>query len=44
MTNTTTDPSPSRTPLIVIAWLWVLLPFAWGVWELLIKIVPLFSG
>ena len=44
MTNKTTDPSLSRTPLIVIAWLWVLLPFAWGVWELLIKVVPLFSG
>ena len=36
--------SPGRAGLIVIAWLWVLIPFAWGIWELLIKIVPLFAG
>lgn len=36
--------SPGRTVLTVIAWLWVLIPFLWGVWQLLIKVVPLFSG
>lgn len=29
---------------MVVTWLWVLLPFLYGVWQLLIKVVPLFSG
>ncbi|WP_169736797.1 MFS transporter small subunit [Pseudonocardia spinosispora] len=33
----------SDTVVGVIAWLWVLIPFLWGVWQLLIKVVPLFS-
>jgi hypothetical protein len=37
-------PSSGRTVLTVIAWLWVLVPFLYGVWQLLIKVVPLFSG
>lgn len=36
-------PSTGRTVLTVIAWLWVLVPFLYGVWQLLIKVVPLFS-
>ena len=33
-----------RTVLMVVAWLWVLVPFVYGVWQLLVKIVPLFGG
>jgi len=35
---------PNRTALIVFAWLWVGLPFAYGVWQLLTKVVQLFTG
>ena len=49
MTDTSEDtargtvPSSGRVVLTVIAWLWVLVPFLYGVWQLLIKVVPLFS-
>jgi len=44
MSDTTpTELSPARLALTVIAWLWVLVPFLYGVWQLLIKVVPLFS-
>jgi hypothetical protein len=33
-----------RTPLMVLAWAWVGLPFAYGVYELLLKLGQLFSG
>ncbi|WP_156935463.1 MFS transporter small subunit [Pseudonocardia spinosispora] len=36
--------TPARLVLTVIAWLWVLVPFAYGIWQLLIKVVPLFGG
>jgi hypothetical protein len=36
--------TPSRTPLMILAWLWVGLPFAYGVYELLLKLSQLFSG
>jgi len=36
--------SPARTVITAVAWLWVLVPFLYGVWQLLIKVVPLFSG
>jgi len=42
--TTSTGLSPARLVLTVIAWLWVLVPFLYGVWQLLIKVVPLFSG
>lgn len=29
--------------LIAVAWLWVALPFGYGVWQLLTKITQLFS-
>ncbi|HTF50328.1 MAG TPA: hypothetical protein VK735_23055 [Pseudonocardia sp.] len=35
--------SPVRLVVTAIAWLWVLVPFLYGVWQLLIKVVPLFS-
>ena len=34
---------PSRTPLLILAWLWVVLPFAYGVYELIRKVTQLFS-
>jgi hypothetical protein len=42
----TTGPaqSPARAVITAVAWLWVLVPFLYGVWQLLIKVVPLFSG
>ncbi|OAP20177.1 MULTISPECIES: hypothetical protein [Amycolatopsis] len=36
--------SGGRTLLLVIAWLWVLAPFAYGVVELIQKVVGLFGG
>lgn len=44
MTEPTSTSSPQTTAVMVVAWLWVLLPFLYGVWQLLIKVVPLFSG
>jgi hypothetical protein len=37
------SPAPQRVPLLVIAWLWVLAPFAYGVYELIRKVTQLFS-
>jgi hypothetical protein len=42
--TTSTEVAPGRLVLTVIAWLWVLIPFLYGVWQLLIKVVPLFSS
>ncbi|WP_425484834.1 MFS transporter small subunit [Amycolatopsis anabasis] len=33
-----------RTWLMVLAWLWVGLPFAYGVYELVRKVTQLFGG
>ena len=33
-----------RTPLMILAWAWVGVPFIYGVYELLLKLGPLFSG
>ena len=30
--------------LTVVAWLWVIVPFLYGVWRLLIQVVQLFAG
>lgn len=32
-----------RTPLMVLAWAWVALPFAFGVYELVLKLTQLFD-
>ncbi|HET6286556.1 MAG TPA: hypothetical protein VFG15_07365 [Amycolatopsis sp.] len=37
-------PERRRTGLMVLAWLWVALPFAYGVYELFRKVVQLFGG
>jgi hypothetical protein len=34
----------SRTPLLILAWAWVGLPFAYGVYELFQKLTQLFGG
>ncbi|MGQ0483632.1 MAG: MFS transporter small subunit [Pseudonocardia sp.] len=34
----------NRSVLIALAWLWVAVPFAYGVWQLMIKVAQLFSG
>jgi hypothetical protein len=36
--------SSAHQAIAVIAWLWVLIPFIWGVWQLIIKVIPLFSS
>jgi hypothetical protein len=33
-----------RTLLMVVAWLWVGVPFAYGLWQLLIKLPALFGN
>ena len=40
-----TEPSvkTNRMPLIVLAWAWVVLPFAYGVYQLFLKLVQLFG-
>jgi hypothetical protein len=32
-----------RTSLLLVAWLWVALPFSYGVYELIRKVAQLFS-
>jgi hypothetical protein len=49
MASTTPETTPETTPparlaLTVLAWLWVIVPFLYGVWQLLIKVVQLFAG
>ena len=34
---------PSRTALLIFAWAWVVLPFGYGVYELIRKVTQLFS-
>ena len=35
---------PRRLALTVFAWLWVAVPFGYGVWQLLVKVVQLFAS
>jgi len=34
----------NRTPLMVVAWAWVTVPFAYGLYELVHKVTQLFTG
>ena len=34
---------PNRVPLLVLTWAWVVLPFAYGVYQLFLKLVQLFG-
>ncbi len=31
-------------PLMILAWAWVVLPFGYGVYQLLLKLTQLFAG
>jgi hypothetical protein len=47
-TTTEMNPTPSHTPtrehlLLVISWLWVGIPLAWGVYSTLMKSLVLFQ-
>jgi hypothetical protein len=33
-----------HTSLMILAWAWVVLPFAYGVYELFLKLTNLFAG
>jgi len=34
----------NRSVVMIIAWLWVGLPFAYGVYQLILKVIQLFGG
>ncbi|MGH3529146.1 MAG: MFS transporter small subunit [Pseudonocardiaceae bacterium] len=38
------DEPGNRAPLMVLAWIWVLAPFGYGVYELVAKIPALFGS
>ncbi len=42
--ETSSPPEPRRRGLILFAWLWVGLPLAYGVYELVRKATQLFTG
>lgn len=41
---TTEQDRAQHIPVMVVAWLWVGLPFAYGVYELIRKVTQLFTG
>jgi hypothetical protein len=45
-TPDSTQDKPATNTLVIgiIAWLWVLIPFAYGLYQLVIKIPALFAG
>lgn len=36
--------APAVVPLMIVGWVWVSVPFAYGLYRLLIKIPDLFGG
>jgi hypothetical protein len=42
--NPASEAGPKRSGLIVFSWLWVGLPLAYGVYELVLKAKQLFTG
>ena len=34
----------NRSALMVVAWLWVGIPFAYGVYELILNVIKIFRG
>lgn len=34
----------NRSALMVVAWLWVGIPFAYGVYELILNVIKIFKG
>ncbi len=45
-THETTQEKPGGSTLLIaiVAWLWVLIPFAYGLYQLVVKIPALFGG
>ncbi|MBK1786410.1 MFS transporter small subunit [Prauserella cavernicola] len=43
-TSQTPQAPQRRTPLLVLVWLWVGVPFVYGLYELFQKVVQLFGG
>ncbi len=35
---------PQHTAVLILAWLWVAVPFSYGGWQLLVKVSQLFGG
>jgi hypothetical protein len=44
MTDRATTAAPVRPALVALAWVWVAVPFAYGVWQLLAKVTQLFGA
>jgi hypothetical protein len=46
MTETTASAPVAKKPtvLLIVAWAWVLVPFAYGVNQLVVKVVKLFNS
>ncbi|WP_267913069.1 MULTISPECIES: hypothetical protein [Streptomyces] len=44
MTPPSSSSPPDRRPLIAFAWLWVLIPLGYGIYELVRKATQLFTG
>jgi hypothetical protein len=44
VTGGTTGEAANRAPQMALAWAWVGLPFAYGVYELILKVIQLFKG
>ncbi len=42
--ESTHEKSSSTLVIGIVAWLWVLIPFAYGLYQLLVKIPALFAG
>jgi hypothetical protein len=43
MSNQTATATPRDRVLLILSWLWVGIPLAWGVWETLVKSRALFQ-
>lgn len=42
--GTTGSRTPAYYALLVLAWLWVVVPFGYGLYQLVVKIPALFAG
>jgi hypothetical protein len=42
--STRDRPATNTLVIGIVAWLWVLIPFAYGLYQLLVKIPALFAG
>jgi len=44
MSSGVSEQRNNRVGLLTVAWLWVGLPFAYGVYELIVNVVKIFQG